>query len=260
MSKYVWYSGATSETGKKIAEQLNLPCGTRHPRIGQNNIICWGATLPDNNSKYRIRRLVNTKYLNNVFQITANTDKRHILMKFYNAGIAPKVVRKHKIKDAIRNNDMHYPVIGRDRNHRGGVDAKLCLTMLDINRALSNGSDHFVQFIPAQNEYRIHVFDDSILRCSKKVRSQSDEVTQEYIRSRDNGWRMRHLNFHRVPRVAINAAKKAVKIVGLDFGAVDIIYGEDNNAYVLEVNTGPGLDDRGLELYVNKIQEYLNQR
>lgn len=254
MSKYFWYSPATSVTGKALAERLNLPHGTRHPRIAQDEVICWGARLPDNNSKYRIRRMLHINYLNNVFSICRNTDKGRSLKAFYEAGIAPKIKKANEILQAIDNGEISYPVVGRKRSHIGGRDAKICLSKADIRNSNSN---HYVKYIPSAAEYRIHVFQDSIIRASKKVRSSSDEVTTDWIRSRDNGWRMRHIDWHSVSRTIIDAAKKAVKLQSLDFGAVDIIKGEDNNPYVLEVNTGPGLDDRGLEIYTERLQEFI---
>ena len=49
-------------------------------------------------------------------------------------------------------------------------------------------------------------------------------------------------------------AEHAVEALGLDFGAVDIMYHE-NTFYVLEVNTAPGLTrTRTLEAYANEIR------
>jgi len=45
-------------------------------------------------------------------------------------------------------------------------------------------------------------------------------------------------------------ALAAVSALGLDFGAVDIIYNEhENQYYVLEVNTAPGLEGTTVEKY-----------
>jgi D-alanine-D-alanine ligase-like ATP-grasp enzyme len=48
----------------------------------------------------------------------------------------------------------------------------------------------------------------------------------------------------------------AIINLGLDFGAVDIIYNEKNNRWVvLEVNTAPGLSGETLNRYVEMIKE-----
>jgi glutathione synthase/RimK-type ligase-like ATP-grasp enzyme len=50
----------------------------------------------------------------------------------------------------------------------------------------------------------------------------------------------------------------AVSALGLDFGAVDIIWNErEDKCYVLEVNTAPGLQGSTLENYANAIMEVL---
>jgi D-alanine-D-alanine ligase-like ATP-grasp enzyme len=44
----------------------------------------------------------------------------------------------------------------------------------------------------------------------------------------------------------------------LDFGAVDVIYNRaQDKAYVLEVNTAPGLEGSTLDNYVEAIQKVL---
>lgn len=258
MSKrYFWYSPATNETGEKLAERLQFDeYGTRHPYCRHKKVVCWGARLPrDDNSRFRIRRLLHIKYLNSVFHICANTDKGRSLKRFNKTSISPMVFDKDNIIQAIQDGEVNYPVIGRERSHIGGQDADMCLSMRDIRNSDSN---HYINYIPPENEYRVHIFQGNIIRISKKVTSSSDETTNNWIRSRENGWRMTHLNnYSSVPHNVVEAAVEAIKIQKLDFGAVDIIYGENNNAYVLEVNTGPGLDDDGLDLYENKIREYM---
>jgi D-alanine-D-alanine ligase-like ATP-grasp enzyme len=52
----------------------------------------------------------------------------------------------------------------------------------------------------------------------------------------------------------------SVNILGLNFGAVDVIYNEkENKYYVLEVNTAPGLSGTTLEKYVDAIIELASQ-
>jgi D-alanine-D-alanine ligase-like ATP-grasp enzyme len=49
----------------------------------------------------------------------------------------------------------------------------------------------------------------------------------------------------------VTEAQKAVNALGLDFGAVDIIYnGHEDKYYVLEVNTAPGMEGETMFSYV----------
>ena len=46
--------------------------------------------------------------------------------------------------------------------------------------------------------------------------------------------------------------------IGLDFGAVDVIYnGHSNRAYVLEINTAPGLTGTTLDNYAAALRNLI---
>lgn len=104
----------------------------------------------------------------------------------------------------------------------------------------------FVKYIPKKYEYRVHVVGDEVVDVQRKAASK--EVPAHHL-----NWKVRNLNngfiFMREgvednlsPQVK-DQAIKAVKLVGLDFGAVDIIFNVYHNmAYVLEVNAAPGLE------------------
>ena len=52
-------------------------------------------------------------------------------------------------------------------------------------------------------------------------------------------------------------AVDCVNHIGLDFGAVDIIYNNrDDVCYLLEVNTAPGLQGTTLEKYKDAVEKY----
>lgn len=122
----------------------------------------------------------------------------------------------------------------------------------------------YTEYITAKAEYRVHVFDGSVIDISKKVRIDlEDELgldcdpTEEemMIKSHQNGWTFARggIRFSlELGKVAI----RAVKALGLDFGAVDIIRGENNELYTLEVNTAIGLAETTLNSYSNAIMNY----
>jgi len=57
-------------------------------------------------------------------------------------------------------------------------------------------------------------------------------------------------------RDAIGIAKNAVDALGYDFGAPDIILGEDGSFYTLEVNSAPGLNDPGVKKWASRIAQH----
>lgn len=113
----------------------------------------------------------------------------------------------------------------------------------------------YTVYIPKKEEYRYHVFNGEVVDIQRKARKM--DVPKE-----DVNWRVRNLDggfiFARegvvASPVASEEAIKAVAALGLDFGAVDIIWNQkEDKYYVLEVNTAPGLTGTTLEGYAKRI-------
>lgn len=115
----------------------------------------------------------------------------------------------------------------------------------------------YVQYVKKKDEYRIHVGmsdgEASVISVQRKARRLSvpdDEVN----------WQVRNLSGGFVfvregvspPDIVIEVARNCLRETGLDFGAVDVIYNEyEEKAYVLEINTAPGLEGQTVEDYAN---------
>lgn len=101
----------------------------------------------------------------------------------------------------------------------------------------------YSKYIPKQKEYRVHVVDENVIFIQEKRRSLDTEQDkdQKLIRSHHNGW------VYCIEDVELDddckqQAINAVKALGLNFGAVDLVVGKhDGLGYVLEINTAPGL-------------------
>lgn len=100
----------------------------------------------------------------------------------------------------------------------------------------------YTEYIKNHGEYRVHVFGGKVIDYAKKKRHYGDTPTNEesLIRSNENGWVFTRENLKRLDRIE-QLAIEAVKALGLDFGAVDIIKNENKDIYVLEVNTACGI-------------------
>lgn len=106
------------------------------------------------------------------------------------------------------------------------------------------------------HEYRVHVFRNEVLDFAKK-RRRSNVDTNNYIKNLSNGW-----VFCRdgvvLPDKVRNLALRALSALELDFGAIDILYKEsESRAYILEINTSPGLQGTTLERYTNKFKQFI---
>jgi glutathione synthase/RimK-type ligase-like ATP-grasp enzyme len=119
----------------------------------------------------------------------------------------------------------------------------------------------YTKAINIRAEYRVHVFNGEVIAYVKKRRHLEDEPTEleSRIRNHSNGWIFTRENLKRLERVE-DMAIQAVKALGLDFGAVDIVRGQDNTCYVLEVNTACGLEGTTLENYKQAILKHYGSR
>lgn len=108
-------------------------------------------------------------------------------------------------------------------------------------------------------EYRAHVFKGKIIDVQQKKKKLGHAVSNSGIRNHSNGWIYARCNIS-PPDIILTASIKAVNILGLDFGAVDIGYRErDNKAFVFEVNTAPGLYGTTLDKYTQAFNNYLGE-
>lgn len=117
------------------------------------------------------------------------------------------------------------------------------------------GTKLFVEYIKKYYEYRVHVFNNKIIDIQQKRKRKGAEADYR-IRSHSNGWVFTREDIF-FPIKVEDAAKAAIKALELDFGAVDVIYNKKRQqAYVLEVNTAPGLVGTTLTKYSEAIIEY----
>jgi glutathione synthase/RimK-type ligase-like ATP-grasp enzyme len=107
-----------------------------------------------------------------------------------------------------------------------------------------------------KDEYRVHVFKGEAIDIQQKRKSFGRNTTSSGIRNHTNGWVYTRDNCN-PPSDLVNASIKAVELLGLDFGAVDIGHRlRDNKFFVFEVNTAPGLEGTTLQRYANAIKNY----
>lgn len=110
----------------------------------------------------------------------------------------------------------------------------------------------YTLYVKKKKEFRVHVFRGQVIDVQQKKRRNGSEA-DSLIRNHDNGWIFAHMDIVE-PDGIRDLAIAAVRAVGLDFGAVDIIWNEkQNKCFVLEVNTAPGLTDSTAEKYANAI-------
>jgi D-ala D-ala ligase C-terminus len=124
----------------------------------------------------------------------------------------------------------------------------------------------YTQYIPKKSEFRVHIFNGEVIDVQQKKLRTADDNGQEVnrddinfrVRSHANGFIFARNELVVPPCVTDQAVRAFNCINGLDFGAVDVLYNERRNtAYVLEINTAPGLEGQTLDSYVNAIKRIM---
>lgn len=115
----------------------------------------------------------------------------------------------------------------------------------------------YTKFIPKTREYRVHVMNGEVIDTQRKRRSTAvpDDQVNWKIRNHSNGFIFARNDGEEVPQDVLGQGVAAVEALGLDFGAVDVIYSaREDKVYVLEVNTAPGLTGTTLTNYAEAFR------
>lgn len=120
----------------------------------------------------------------------------------------------------------------------------------------------YVKYIPKKEEYRVHVIFGKAVDVQRKTLNKA-WAEQPENKGKDINWKVRNLDNGFIyqrggiapsPKV-LEIACDAVKKVGLDFGAVDIVvHTKTGVPYVLEINSAPGLQGQTIDSYTNAFK------
>lgn len=117
----------------------------------------------------------------------------------------------------------------------------------------------YTRYVKKQEEYRVHVAMGEVIDVQRKTlnKERAEEIKnagQEInwkVRNLENGFIYQRNNVHPGANV-LDVALKAVRYSELDFGAVDIVVDSGTKqAFVLEINSAPGLEGTTVENYAN---------
>lgn len=223
-------------------------------------IIDWGNS---NLNAGQFDRIVgNGRKLNSPSQIASASNKVNTFRQFADANV-PTVDWTTERAVAQRWFDAGEVVYARTRlQGHSGEGIVVCTTQdlpdlgdVQVDRQTLIRAPLYTKGITEQRrEFRVHVMNGQIIYTQQKKRVDDYRNNPNYsniVRNHHTGW------IYATQNIAINAAGRAaaiaaVQATGLDFGAVDIIT-RGNNAWVLEVNTAPGLSGTNLTNYVEHI-------
>jgi len=110
----------------------------------------------------------------------------------------------------------------------------------------------YVKYIPKKAEYRVHVVNGKAIYVQQKKLRKGQKHGP--ICTHAHGWIFATQNVF-PPQDVVDMAVNAVTALKLDFGAVDVIWNEGREqAYVLEINTAPGIAGTTIEKYTEAFK------
>ena len=283
---YVWYSAATDVTAKIIMEKLGCAGGTTKPLLKFEKIICWGTKTKD------AIHLANKKVFNHPNNIRTNRNKLTALEKMKKAGC--------NVADFSEDyNNIKFPMIARTKYHQGGSGFWLCLNKNQVLKAAEEGAQYYQDYIDIKDEYRLHVMEGEVIYAVKKVARNNlkDAFVQHYsdhitnyakkndinvdedtlkftlrrlarkmatsvdmiVRSNTRGWKFSRVKIDTLDANLKKQAVDAVASLELTYGAVDCCT-TNKGAYVIECNTGPGLEGSSLEAWIKAFLVLLKNK
>lgn len=137
-------------------------------------------------------------------------------------------------------NDMPFPFILRPSKHRHGDNFYIVNNTEEYLRVPFDESWYCSSIINKTNEYRVHVGHGKVLFINEKPLSSTDIRANQHITG--EGWGT-VIGWNDYNVALCRLACDAVKALGLDMGAVDIMKDATGTFCVAEVNTAPTLSN-----------------
>lgn len=117
----------------------------------------------------------------------------------------------------------------------------------------------YTKYIKSRAEFRVHVFDGRVISWSRKIRNPATTPTNWDIRSHDNGFIFARNTEVRPSDEVLAAAVACVGQLGLVFGGVDVLMKRDGSAFILEVNTAPGIEGQTAQAYAEAVLQFISR-
>ena len=245
---------AGSKSARELANAigcLRLKQDTRFIPSRGDLVINWGRSELPMAWHYRPECVMNNSY--NVYMAL----HKPIAYRHMKAGgvSVPEFTQSHE--EALDWITRGHDVMARHTVHGKGGEG--CQVVMAHSGDTLPNAPLYVRYMPKRWEFRVHSNGAQVIDLQqKKKRSEvpNDEVDYK-IRSASRGWVFCRSDIS-VPDEVVVQAHRAVRSLGLHFGAVDVGYTENTGrAWVYEVNTAPGLEGTTVERYADYFADYI---
>lgn len=291
---YIWYSPATDITGKKLAEALGCKHGSKKPT---NNSACmvlgWGAKTkesvnlgkvptmnhPDSIRDNRNKLLALQKMQKAKVSVANFTESAGNITKQPGGVVLPVVGRTkyHQggkgfwncptmthVNAAVAEGAQYFQnlIEIKDEYRLHTFGGKVIYAVKKSQRTVEEMEEAYIrQEMDRQKSLATKngdPFDEptALLFLRRQAKTFAQDGANMLVRSNKLGWK-----FVRVKTIdkALEAeAVKALKAIGLDYGAVDACVDVTGKPFIIEVNTGPGLEESTFAAWVSAFTEAIS--
>ena len=250
MRTFILPYNQASESAKKLADVLRAKRikreGSRYKYKEGDVIINWGCSQIDNPEV--LKGLV----INLPEQVNIVSDKKTFFQNYpgNRAYLVPYTTdRDYAILWALQD----FTVVARHqlRGHSGeGIE-------IVTPRQLMPYAPLYTKYKKKTDEYRVHFYHEDLIKFARKGRKLDvpDEEVNWKVRNLEGGFFYALSTFEEMPKEVIAACQDYANNTTLDFGAIDVIYHKPSDcAYILEVNTAPGLSGSTIEAYAEALK------
>jgi glutathione synthase/RimK-type ligase-like ATP-grasp enzyme len=149
------------------------------------------------------------------------------------------------------------PLVLKRIEHSAGKGMQLIAPSSDPASISFDREKHYLEeWVECDTEFRCHVMNKTVFHIDKKILRSG--CRDSWIKNLEN---YKYLPSDCFPEEAVQYVIKAVKAVGLVFGAVDVgVNTKTGKFYIYEVNSAPGMRTSLRKKYQAAIVLYLNSK
>jgi len=237
-----------SRSAKLLAKELNafrIRATSKIPSWYRYPIINWGNSTEPVWNKYIINKPSRVR-------VVSNKLETYQLLTEHNVNTLEYTTDRDIALDWLEDGNK---VVERyNLNSYGGKGIKIVKPGEELG-----WPNVYTKYKRKKKEFRVIVVDNKVIDVSQKKRRlnwKDDESFNKYVRNHDNGWVFCRDNIE-VPDDVKDVALVATAVSGLDFCALDIGWNRHDGAFVIEMNTAPGLDSPTILDRISKALRHL---
>lgn len=256
MALNIYCQNPHSEGAKALSEALGVKRikhgpDSKYRGRPEKTVINWGSSqpLPEEVSRSSI--------INSPRCVALATNKLTFFQTCQAANAGPRIPEWTTNRDVVRQwlqNGSKAVARTVLNGHSGAGIVILEGAAIDIPNA-----PLYTKYVPKKEEWRIHILrvgnELSIIDQQRKIRDPNNPGIPNWnVRSHDNGFIFAREVDPPSPDVLVQALL-ALDATGLDFGAVDVLWNQQQGAaFVLEINTAPGLTGQTVVNYAEAFR------